>query len=93
MISINQNVSITGNVEIGNTVSIQGGLSTSSSSVTGDVYSNTISEINMDYNPLRNHPHINNRELIGNKTSEELGLEPTISDITEQDIDRLIYGG
>ena len=46
-----------------------------------------------DYNELVNRPQINNVELIGNKLSEDLGLEPTIHDITEQDIDNLIYGG
>ena len=46
-----------------------------------------------DYNELVNKPQINSVELIGNKLSEDLGLEPTIHDITEQDIDNLIYGG
>ena len=46
-----------------------------------------------DYNLLINHPSINSVELIGNKVSEELGLEPTIIDITEQDIDNIIFGG
>lgn len=40
-----------------------------------------------------NKPSINNIVLIDNKTSEDLGLEPTINDITEQDIDKIIYGG
>ena len=42
---------------------------------------------------LVNRPLINNVELLDNKTSEELGLEPTIHDITEQDIDNMMYGG
>ena len=46
-----------------------------------------------DYNLLINHPSINSVELIGNRVSEELGLEPTIIDITEQDIDTIIFGG
>lgn len=45
------------------------------------------------YNSLSDRPQINSITLIGNKASEELGLEPTIADITEQDIDNLIYGG
>lgn len=40
-----------------------------------------------------NRPSINYIELLGNKNSEELGLEPTISDISDQDIDNIIYGG
>lgn len=44
------------------------------------------------YSLLTEKPKINNITLIGNKVSEELGLEPTITDITEQDIDNLIYG-
>lgn len=43
------------------------------------------------YNTLSDKPKINNVTLIGNKVSEDLGLEPTINDITEQDIDNLIY--
>ena len=82
MITIKQTVALTGNVAFGNSISLKG-------AVTG----NAISKINMDYNPLINHPHINGYELIGNKTSEELGLESTIVDITEQDIDNIIYGG
>lgn len=46
-----------------------------------------------DDHELYNRPRINDVELIGNKLSEDLGLEPTIHDITEQDIDNLIYGG
>lgn len=52
--------------------------------ITGDVNYETM---------VYNRPSINSVELIGNKISEELGLEPTIADITEQDIDKLIYGG
>lgn len=44
-----------------------------------------------DYEKLSNKPQINSVTLLGNKTSEELGLEPTIVDITEQDIDNIIY--
>lgn len=46
---------------------------------------------NNDYRLLSNKPQINSITLLGNKTSEELGLEPTINDITEQDIDNIIY--
>lgn len=46
-----------------------------------------------DRKQLINRPHINYKELIGNKTSEELGLQDTIEDITNQDIDSIIYGG
>lgn len=45
------------------------------------------------YNSLADKPQINYTTLKGgNNTYEELGLEPTITDITEQDIDNLIYG-
>lgn len=46
-----------------------------------------------DYNRLINQPQINSITLIENKTSEELGLQDKIYDITEQDIDNIIYGG
>lgn len=46
-----------------------------------------------DYNRLINQPQINSITLINNKTSEELGLQDKIYDITEQDIDNIIYGG
>lgn len=56
-------------------------------------YSYTVGSGTNNYEKLYNKPQINDITLIGNKTSEELGLEPTISDITEQDIDEMIYGG
>ena len=40
-----------------------------------------------------NRPSINNIELLGDKTSEDLGLQGEIDDITPQDIDKIIYGG
>ncbi len=40
-----------------------------------------------DYMPLINKPQIENRELIGNKTFEELGLSPMGLD----DIDEIIF--
>ena len=43
----------------------------------------------MNYNALINHPKIEGHELIGNKTFLELGL----GDITQQDIDEIIFGG
>ena len=91
-LSIKQNVVVTGDVSLGNALSIQGDISMRSMSLSGDV-NNVTSIINRDYNPLINHPRINDVELIQNKTSEELGLEPTIHDITEQDIDRMMFGG
>lgn len=45
------------------------------------------------YLPLSDKPQINYITLVGNKTGEELGLQETIYDITEQDIDNIIYGG
>lgn len=47
-----------------------------------------------DYEPIENKPQINFHTLeAGNNTYEYLGVEPTIIDITEQDIDTIIYGG
>lgn len=46
------------------------------------------------YASLIDKPQINFRTLnSGNNTYEYLGVEPTITDITEQDIDNLIFGG
>lgn len=46
------------------------------------------------YSPLTEKPQINYRTLeSGNNTYEYLGLQEEIDDITEQDIDELIYGG
>lgn len=46
------------------------------------------------YAPLSEKPQINYRILQpGNNTYEYLGVQETIYDITEQDIDRIIYGG
>lgn len=92
-LTIKQNVVLQGDVSIGKTMSIEGDLSTRSLSISGNVTSNAVSHIIEDYIPLINKPRINNVELINNKTSEELGLEPTIIDITYQDIDTIIFGG
>ena len=44
-----------------------------------------------DYNKLINKPQINNITLVDNKTSKDLGLQDEIDNITEQDIDNIIY--
>lgn len=81
---------------------VKGNISSQNKSVTGNISTNKSlsGQLKMpmvvetgDYNKLFNKPQINYVELIGNKNSEELGLEPTIVDISEQDIDKLIYGG
>lgn len=47
-----------------------------------------------DYSLITNKPQINYHILqAGNNTYEYLGVEPTIIDITEQDIDNIIFGG
>lgn len=71
---------------------LKGNLSTNNKEIKGSL---TLPErvATSNYNELFNKPQINSVELIGNKISEELGLEPTIHDISEQDIDNLIYGG
>lgn len=46
------------------------------------------------YRQIIDPPQINYRTLeSGNNTYEYLGVEPAITDITEQDIDNLIFGG
>lgn len=46
------------------------------------------------YAPLSDKPMINFNVLqSGNNTFEYLGIQEEIDDITEQDIDRIIYGG
>ena len=91
--NLHQTIALNGNVSFGNTFSLEGGASTSSFSIQGNVTSNPVSKIEKDYNLLDNQPSINEVTLIGNKTSEELGLEPTIQDLSEQDIDIIIFGG
>lgn len=71
---------------------VQGNLNTNNKKISGSLSLPEVIAIT-DYNILDNKPQINYVELVGNKLSEELGLEPTITDITEQDIDNLIYGG
>lgn len=46
-----------------------------------------------NYNDLDNKPSINNITLINNKTSDDLGLQDKINEITNQEIDLIIYGG
>ena len=46
------------------------------------------------YAPLPDKPQINHRVLeAGNNTYEYLGVQEIIDDISEQDIDNIIYGG
>lgn len=46
------------------------------------------------YAPLPDKPQINYHVLeAGNNTYEYLGIQEIIDDITEQDIDNIIYGG
>lgn len=43
------------------------------------------------YNRLYDKPSINDVELVGNKTDVELHLQHIMDDITEQEIDNIIY--
>lgn len=46
------------------------------------------------YAALSDKPQINFKTLnAGNNTYDYLGIEPAITDITEQDIDEIMYGG
>lgn len=44
-----------------------------------------------DYNVLDNQPQINNVTLINNKTSSDLHLQHEMDEITEQEIDKIIF--
>ena len=44
------------------------------------------------YPPLTEKPMINHEVLIGDKSSEELHLQDFMNQITEQDIDNIIFG-
>lgn len=46
-----------------------------------------------NYEALSHKPQINSVTLIGNKTSAELHVQDAMDTITEQEIDRIIYGG
>lgn len=43
------------------------------------------------YNRLYDKPQINGVELIGNRTSEEIHVQHEMDDITNQEIDNIIY--
>lgn len=45
-----------------------------------------------DYEKLRNKPRINDIELAGNKTSEQLKLQHQMLELSESDIDDILYG-
>lgn len=44
-----------------------------------------------DYNRFYNKPQINGVELVGNKTSEQIKVQHEMDEITDQDIDHIIY--
>lgn len=46
-----------------------------------------------DYEELSNKPKINNVEVIGSKDGEEYKLQNKMDEITEQEIDNIIFGG
>lgn len=46
-----------------------------------------------DYEALENQPQINSVTLMGNKTGEDLNLQDKMAEITNQDIDKIIFGG
>lgn len=48
---------------------------------------------NRNYSDLLNKPRINDVELDGNKTAEDLDLQKKMVAITPQQIDRIIMGG
>lgn len=45
-----------------------------------------------DYNDLNNKPKINGVEVIGEKEGIDYNLQDKMSEVTEQDIDKIIYG-
>lgn len=44
-----------------------------------------------DYNRFYNKPQINGIELIGNKTSKQIHVQHEMDEVTNQDIDHIIY--
>ena len=46
-----------------------------------------------NYEELNNKPKINNVEVIGSKDGEEYKLQNKMDEITEQEIDNIIFGG
>ena len=46
-----------------------------------------------NYEELYNLPSINDKVLKGNMTSEDIKVQDRMEEITEQDIDNMIYGG
>lgn len=59
-----------------------GGRASTTSAVNGELDNSFRSRVVGDYNPLINHPRINNIELIGNKTSADLGIPYVFYDTT-----------
>lgn len=46
-----------------------------------------------NYNSLTNKPKINGVTVIGDKTSSDYFLQDLMNDITEQEIDNILFGG
>lgn len=45
-----------------------------------------------DYNELPNKPKINSVELVNNKTGGDLGLQDKMAEITNSEIDTIVFG-
>lgn len=46
-----------------------------------------------DYEKLINQPSVNNVTLVGNKTSKQIHVQHEMKAISEQEIDKIIFGG
>lgn len=53
---------------------------------------NTTNALGGDYEALSNKPSINGVVLVGNKTSEDIHVQHEMNEITNQDIDNIIFG-
>ena len=61
-------------------------------SLSGDVTMASGTVVTRDYEKLINHPRINSVELLGNKTSTDLGLQDELDYADFTDIDDMFYG-
>lgn len=53
----------------------------------------TVNALGGDYVVLSNKPKINGVVLVGDRSSSEIHVQDEMDEITEQDIDKILYGG
>lgn len=88
-----QLIELTGGLKVGKKIQLTGNVNAQNNLMLNGDLKIATSTSAKDYDVLINKPQINGVELIGNKLSADIHVQDEMNVISEQDIDRIIYGG